>query len=266
MFEKIVQLANKYRSINNFETAQTLTKIAVDLALIEEQTLLKQALSKSKQISSKLKQLYLYQHASQIDRLAEDLENKIGEFEVEDPIQAVLKSYSLIHKVAETQTNTINDIVTFVEVATEAGEMSDQQILQEIKKRTLGLSDQDKEHIFYILQKEFNLSPSNLSRQAQSTLTDKQQDKSQKQTLEVSDFSKDFSKKVDEVKQDTKKQEQEDKSGHEWYATFPTTPPVWGGFAYQAIVPYQQSSQINFWSLAQSEQEQLLNKLGFSAK
>lgn len=263
MLDKIVILANKCRNDNNLKLAEVLTKVAIDVALQEQLTQLKIAQSKAKQVSHKLNDLMLYNHATQVDRLAQDLENKIGEFEVEDPIEAVLKSYSLIHKIAETHTNhpneAIDNILTFVEIATEADELSDSQILDEVRKRSLGLSQQDKNYINYIIDKEFNLSFEDKAQKlAQSTKIN--QEKPEKNEDKLNNLTK----KVKQVKEDIKQQQDKDKQHHKWYNTFPTTPPIWGGFAYQAIVPYQQSSQINFWTLAELEKEDMFNKLGFS--
>lgn len=262
MLDKILLLAKKSRETNNFQLTNILVKIAVDITINQQKSQLKFAKNKAEQISSKLKQLYLYQHAAQIDRLAQDLENKIGEFEVEDPIEAVLKSYSLIHKIAEVNEHdsAVEDILTYVEVATDVGELTDQQIFDQVKKRSLGLSQQDKEYLYYMLEKEFNLTINNTQKVAQAieVVEDEQQ--------LPQDKNLDLSQKVKQVKKQTKQQQEQDKKHHKWYSTFPTTPPIWGGFAYQAIVPYQQSSQINFWSLASSDQEQLLNKLGLNKK
>jgi hypothetical protein len=36
---------------------------------------------------------------------------------------------------------------------------------------------------------------------------------------------------------------------------------MWSGFSYQTPIPYQQSSQLNFWSLAELEEEKILQKI-----
>lgn len=257
MLNKIQKLANQCRLEGNYKGASVLCKIATDLALHEQKDYicnqLKIAKSNLSNLKSDLESLYLFKLSTNVDIIAQDIENQLIAFSAEDPIQAVLTSYSLIHKVAFIDPQS-EDILAVVSQIMEDDNVPDSEIVNRVKKLTLGLPIEDKKSILYILDKEYNFQIP-LDKIA-NTIKEKLEDK----TTPSEEQKAKTKNKINEVKKDYKDKVKKDEDDHP-PLTFPSEPPMWGGFSYQAIVPYQQSSQINFWSLASEEEQKLLNKI-----
>jgi len=260
MLNKIHKLANQCRLEENYKGASVLCKIATDLALYEQKDYMCNQLIIAKASLSNLKKdldsLYLFKLSSNIDVIAKDIENQIIVFSAEDPLQAVLTSYSLIHKLAFVDPKS-DSVLPIVLQMMEDDSISDIEIIDRVKKLTLGLPLEDKKSILYVLDKEHNFQIP-LDKIANS-LKDKLKDKyppSEQETKKIKDKIK---QTKEESATDAKKKDEHTN------LAFPSNPPMWGGFSYEAIVPYQQSSQLNFWSLA-SEEQKILSKIALIKK
>lgn len=255
----ILRTANQAREEENYKIATLLCSIAMDYALLEERNneilQLKQAIKETKEIKSELIEVGLLKIAGEIDLIAKDLESKLIEFESQDPIEAVLSSYALIHKVAQVQTSE-NPMTEKIKAILEKAETEvydegelEKLLLEEIKD----FSDEDKRNILYILDKDYQLDL-DLTKQASKFDKKTIEDKLKFDPSMLSEEEKDrISEKSKEIKKQFHDKEMQDEEDYVWRGSFPSSPPMWGGFSYQAIVPYQQTSQINFWSLASEE-------------
>lgn len=255
MQNKIKQLANYYREKGNYKFAAALCKISTDLALYEQkQEIVSDLQEKLANITSykrKLKACHLHKQADQLDVIAKDLEAKLIAFSAEDPIQAVLTSYSLIHKIALNSQES-NEAYQQLKLLADS-DATDQEIINKAKTLLLGLPESDKREVLYLLEREFNLTIP--FEKVANTIQEK---------LEIdlmSEEQKEKNKrKSKEVLDEAKKEQKKDEESESFRRSFESSPPMWSGFAYQAIVPYQQSSQINYWTLASSEDE-ILSKI-----
>lgn len=252
LLDKVQHLANKSRETENYKLAAILRSIATDLALIESHRYMKARFISAKieadEIKADLKKMHMYKLADELDVIARDLESKIIQFSAEDPIEAVLSSYSLIHKIARTESQP-NNFQEILEIANNE-DLSDDEIAHEIKKMTLGLPLNDKKNISYILEKDYNIS---IPLEKIATFGEPEEEmienpKSKEQIEHNRRIVKEKVKKMQEVPTNNK---------DKWMESFPSSPSIWSGFAYEAIVPYQQSSQLNYWSLASKETEML---------
>lgn len=255
----ILRTANQAREEENYKIATLLCSIAMDYALLEERNneilQLKQAIKETEEIKSELIEVGLLKIAGEIDLIAKDLESKLIEFESQDPIEAVLSSYALIHKVAQVQTSE-NPMTEKIKAILEKAETEvydegelEKLLLEEIKD----FSDEDKRNILYILDKDYQLDL-DLTKQASKFDKKTIEDKLKFDPSMLSEEEKDrISEKSKEIKKQFHDKEMQDEEDYVWRGSFPSSPPMWGGFSYQAIVPYQQTSQINFWSLASEE-------------
>jgi hypothetical protein len=237
MLNEILKVANEARESGDFRAFKLLSKVAVELGLVESHKALIIKLKLAhKQILAKQKQLEdakLFKFAAELDVIARDLDAQIITFQAEDPISAVLDSYKIIHRIAKEQGSTTN---LFAELSklVESEELSDEQLIQEIKTKTLGLPTNKIMDTLYLLNKEYNLNIP-LSKIADSSFEDIKTRRRRriKQIIEqLSSLPKDEQGKFD------------------FTASFPSQPHMWSGFAYQATVPYQQSNALNFWTLA----------------
>jgi hypothetical protein len=243
MYDKLQKLANMARNRGDYRLVDLVTSIIVDLGFVETNKYIVGQLvttqQKAKQIKAQLDSVGLYRHSSQLEDVVAELDQRIKQFSSEDPIQSVLQSYLLLHKVAQHQSNVSSDVLNkAIEIANDYT-LTDQQIIQQVEKLTLGLPEVEKKKIFYVLHKDHQVSiPQEKYGEAkfvENPQTDQQQ-QINKQIIEQ-----------------TKKQQKQKKDKDKWYQSFPSSPYIWSGFAYEAIVPYQQSSQINYWTVASKQ-------------
>ena len=54
---------------------------------------------------------------------------------------------------------------------------------------------------------------------------------------------------------------EEQRKDFKFPASFPSQPYMWGGMSFESIIPYQQRSQLNYWSLASVKERKMLNKI-----
>ena len=134
-------------------------------------------------------------------------------------------------------------------------------LLEEIKD----FSSEDKKNIYYILEKDYQieLPLERFASKFNSEIIKKKLEVKPEQNIKEEQKNK---AKSEKAKQDYNKKLEKDKEDYTWNSSFPSSPPMWGGFSYQAIVPYQQSNQINFWSLASQEEKDTLNKIAKTKK
>lgn len=160
MLDNIEKLIKEARESEDFQLATLLNNVATDVSLIEanKYTIVqfKKAQTELRKIESNLRKNHLYKLAYEIDIIARDIESKIIRFEACDPIGAVLESYKILHKIAKVDDRSI-DINSIASIA-ENDELTDQQIIEEIRKRTLGLPLNDKQDILYILEKDYGIN------------------------------------------------------------------------------------------------------------
>jgi hypothetical protein len=243
VLDKICNLANNLREKNHYKAASVLYSIATDLALQEEKEYLtqtyEQAHSAMKALSTKLRASGLKRLASEVDIIARDLELKTVAYSVEDPIETVLHSYKVIHKLASSPriaSANYDEIIDLVE----SESVPDHELPEKIKSLMLGFTEQEKRNILYILEKDYNLSIS-LNKVAKKKKPHKKT--AEQECLEDAKDTKDRAQCLDQ-------EESKLKMEHSW----PSAPSMWSGFAYEAVIPYHQNSQLNFWSLASSEE------------
>ncbi len=244
MLDKLCSIANSFKEQANYRAASILYSIITDIALQQEKESLKEAHNKAlhniKKLQAQLSSSGLHRLAREVDTIARDLELKTVAYSVEDPIETVLHSYKVIHKLASSPriaSVNYNDIIDLVE--SEA--FSDHELPQKIKSLMLGFTEQEKQNILYILEKDYNLSIS-LNKVAKKNKPSKKTP--EQECLEDAKETKDRAQCLD--KEDVPKLKME----HSW----PSAPSMWSGFAYEAVIPYHQNSQLNFWSLASSEE------------
>lgn len=253
MLDRICNIANDLRNRGHYKAASVLYSIATDLAIQEELEYLSNSFEakhlEMKTLQAQLNAVGLQRLAAEIDIIARDLEQKAIAFSVEDPIQTVLHSYKTIHKVASIQKKAsptelaLQDIIDLVESET----VPDSELPQHIKTMTLGLSEQAKRDILYVLEKDHNLALplEKIAKKPKKHLpkTDEEQ------CLEEAETPKEKSECLDNHKPHLKMER-----------SWPSAPSMWSGFAYEAIVPYHQNSQLNFWSIA-SNAERVLKRI-----
>lgn len=230
LLDKIITLANTYRAKENYKLANLLSKIAVDVALVESNQHIIVQFKKAKldaiSTSNELRQMHLHKLAEQVDIIAKDLESRIIQFSSEDPIQSVLSTYALIHKIAKINNDNSNEVDIQEILALADQDASDEEITKELKIKTLGLSLNDKKNILYILEKDYNLSIP-LEKIANFGKEKKEEEQAEFQS---SQFIKDPT--TPEQKEHNKKmlkkimKDQEDefsrKDGSEWVHSFPS--------------------------------------------
>ena len=259
MLDNIIKLANKARESENWPLARTLSKIAVDVALVESnEYLIKQfkiAQWEAENIKAELKGLQMNKLSEEVDIIARDLESQVIQFEMSDPLEAVLDSYKLLHRVAGVKTSSSN--LREVLALAEDDSLSDDQLAEEIQKKTMGYTLNDKKNLLYVLEKDYNVSIP-LEKIA------KFDEDEEKHKLTIPPKTEEDKKKNREIVKKILEEEygeDEEADKFKWKSSFPSAPSIWSGFAYEAIVPYQQHNQLNYWSLASKKDEEILNKI-----
>jgi len=258
--DKVQKFANDLRLEGKYREASVLYPIITDLALYEEKeyllTQFKKSYTKMKTLSSNLEKIKMYRLAKEIDIIAQDIEKKIIFFNTLDPIQSVLDSYKALHRISSINKKAINekDIVEEIIDEIDQKELKYNEVLQLIKDKMVGLSEQQENNITYILEKDYNMTLDKLA--------SKKSKKKNKKTPEELCLEKaeTLEERVDCIRDDEKALELE------LYRSFPAGPTMWSGFSYEAIIPYNQSSQLSYWSLANKKEDKLLKRLGSTKK
>jgi hypothetical protein len=252
IFEQIEKLATTAQQSGDYNTADLLRKVAVDIGFVEtNKYFIKQLKTAQKQVQEMQKQLtesHLYKSAEDLDVIARDLQDQIIAFQASDPLEAVLDSYRLLHKIAKVDNSPtlMQEIISLVEDES----LSDQEILKKIQVLTMGLPLHDKQNIAYILEKDYNFS---LPFEKIAHLQDQED-----QTEEEKQANR---KKIQELLKEYYSLPEEERVNFKMPASFPSQPHMWGGFAYQTTIPYNQNSILNFWSLADSSNADILKKI-----
>ena len=263
ILDKVQKLALESREMGNHQLTSLLYSVAMDVALTESnrylQGQLKTAIAETKRVKSDLESIHMYKLSEELDVIGRDLEARLIQFSAEDPIQAVLNSYQIIHKIAQVKEEPTVNIRDILSIA-EDDSLSDEELATEIKKRTMGLSVEDKQNILYVLEKDYNISIplekiAAISQEDAHEVSESDLIKNPKTKEQKEHNKKLVEKKINEIGKPSKDNKDQ------WMQSFPSSPSIWSGFAYEAIVPYQQSNQMNFWSLASEEQEKILNKI-----
>jgi len=255
----IFKTANLAREKEDYRLASFLSSIAVDCALLEERKQesnnTRLALNEALTAKTELLDLGLLKLAGELDLIAKDLEAQLIKFESEDPIEAVLSSYALIHRIAsidsieDPSAGKIKQILEKAETEVYEDDELERILLEELKS----FSDEDKKNILYILEKDYGLEL-DLKKEAAHFDSKTIEEKLKHDPSKLSKEQKEkLNQKSKETKEEFHNKEEQDEEDYVWRGSFPSSPPMWGGFSYQAIVPYQQTSQINFWSLASEE-------------
>jgi hypothetical protein len=250
--EHIIKLATAVQQSGDYDTADLLRKVALDVGLVEtNRYFIKQFKTAQKQIKEMQEQLVescLYRSAEDLDVIARDLQEQIIAFQASDPLEAVLDSYKLLHKIAKVDSSPtlMQEIASLVDDES----LSDQEILKQIQALTMGLPLHDKQNIAYILEKDYNFSLpfekiAKLEEQKEETEKEKEQNR----------------KKIKELLEEYHSLPEEERVNFKIPASFPSQPHMWGGFAYQTTIPYNQNSILNFWSLASSKEADILKKI-----
>lgn len=239
MLNAILKVANEARRSGDLRAFRCLSKVAVELGLLEShQHLISNLKLAHKNILTKKKQLEdanLFKFAAQLDVIARDLDAQIITFQSEDPISAVLDGYKIIHRVAKapSSSNVVKDLSKLIEKEN----LSDEELIKEVKTQTLGLPVNKIMDILYLLNKEYNLSIP-LSKVANTT------------SVSIDDVKKKRRLKVKQIIEQLSSLPKDARGKFDFAATFPSQSHMWSGFAYQTTVPYQQSNSLNFWTLA----------------
>lgn len=251
MLDKICKIANSLKEQGDYRAASVLYSIVTDIALQEERfhfaTAYEKAHIQMKALHTQLRTSGLQRLASEVDVIARDLEHKAIAFSVEDPIQTVLHSYKAMHKLASTDKYASGSQTALQEAIdlVESESVPDSALPEHIKAITLGLTEQEKHDILYVLEKDYNLTLP-LEKIAKGKKKAKPKTKEQ-DCLEHADTPKERSECLEDHESPRLKMER----------SWPTAPNMWSGFAYEAVIPYHQNSQLNFWSLASTEEKVL---------
>lgn len=255
LLDKITTLASRARSSGDYKLAAVLSRVATDIGFVEtSRYFIKQFKTARAEVGKMQKELtdaHLYKLSEELDVIARDLENKIIAFEAEDPIEAVLDSYKIIHKVAKTQKQSshMQEILNLAD----NDDLTDEQLTEEIKRQTMGMPLNDKKNILYVLEKDYNISiPLEKVAFANNEFIKNPKTKAEK---------KHNNKIVEKVMKEYYSLPEKERSDFKFPASFPSQPYIWSGFAYEAIIPYQQSSQLNYWSLASKKEQEILKKV-----
>jgi len=253
---RIIKLANKAQESGDYSLSRILSKIALDVALVDSNNYIKKQLKiahwEAENIKKELKNLQMKKLSEEVDIIAQDLEARIIQFEASDPLEAVLDSYNLLHKVASAnrQASGIQDVVEIAEDKT----LTDDQIIEEIKRKTLGNTLNDKKNILYILEKDYNISIP-----LDKIASKKKEDKlvTNPKTKQEKAKNREIIKKI----LDEEYGEDIDADRFKWTSSYTSAPSIWQGFSFETPVPYQQHNQLNFWSLASKDEDEILNKI-----
>jgi len=220
---------------------------------------LKIAKVEAEKVKEELISLQLFKLAKEVDIIARDIESKMVQFSVEDPIDAVLSSYTLIHKIANINEEPTINVQEILSIA-DNEDLTEKEIIQEIKNRVLGLPLDDIKNILYILEKDYNL----LIPLEKIATPNKRKIIPEAKTQDDKEHNKEIIEEIIEGYRDERKKTKKDEG--KWYQSFPSAPSTWSGFSYQTPIPYQQSNALNFWSLASEEDQEILQKIAKTQK
>lgn len=260
LLDKVTKFASQLRSEGNYRAAEVLYPIITELAAFEElnsrKKRLKHARSELNQMRSDLLKVGLRRLAADIDIIAQDLERKIIFFDTNNPIQSVLDSYKVLHRVASTSSmDTSQEILDLAEDDT----LSDLKLVDKIKKYMLGLTLDEKKNILYVLEKDYNLSIplEKVAFGSEKAEKKKRYETESKEEIEINECLEE----AKNAEERAKCLQSDDKFQFPMAKSFPAGPSIWSGFAYEAIIPYSQSSQVNYWSLASEKYKKTLRKI-----
>lgn len=224
------------------DVAAELYQFATDAALLEEH---KYFLARLNSVKASLVDLQdnldiygFVEASSQIDAIQRDLDARLISFSEANPIDSVLHSYRLLHRIASRNVIATNeDLLIRLEKIVEDETLSEREILQAVHKQLLGLPEHEKKNILYVLAKEHNLS---LPVEKLAHVIDVEEDEDEDECLTN---AKTLKERENCLAPDPK-------TDLKMFHSFPQAPNMWSGFTYEAPVPYQQSNQLNFWSIA----------------
>ena len=188
LLDKIEKLAKEVGAAEDYQLLDVLTRIAMDVSLVETQRhFIKQfkiAQTKIAKMKSDLSKAQLYKLSEDLDIIARDLEKQIITFSAEDPIAAVLDSYKILHKVADTSNSSkIQEILAFAE----REDLSYAEKIKEIESRVMGLPDQTRENIYYVLDKDHNMQISQYKTARQGFIKNPKTNKERKRNRRLLD-------------------------------------------------------------------------------
>lgn len=257
ILDKIEKLANKAREVDNYQLAAVLTRIATDVGFVETKRYFikrfKVAQTEITKMQKELSDAHMYKLSEELDVIARDIESRIITFSAEDPIEAVLDSYKIIHKVAKTASAPkMQEILAIAE----REDLTDAEIASEVKMQTMGMPEQDKQNIFYVLEKDYNIGiPTEKTARSEFIKDPK--------TAEDKKHNHDL---INKVIEDYDGLPEDERKKYKLPASFPSESYIWSGFAYESPIPYQQSSQLNYWSLASKKEEKILKRIAKTRK
>lgn len=263
--DKILKLAQQAREKQDYKICAALTKVAVDVGFADtHKYLLKQLKTAHIEVKKMQKQMndsLLFKSANDLDAIAKDLEQRIIVFEMQDPIESILSSYKMIHKIAKTSSpDSDPTTVSKVRDLVETSDLPDSELIKQIEKLTMGLPLVDKQNLAYLLEKEYNLT---IPFEKLARLDHDQALIKNPETEEEKQHNKQL---VDKILEKYRTLSKEEREKFKLPSSFPSEPYMWSGFAYEAIVPYEQSSQVNYWSLASNKSDKILSKIAKTPK
>lgn len=250
MIDDICNIAQNLKDEGLFKEASVLYSVITDLAIHEERRYIRSQLAfafqKMKKLSTKLS-ISGHQHlANEADVIAKDIESRMTAFSVDSPIESVLHSYKVIHRLAQN-TRPTNNVMQEVRDLVESELIPDSELPKHIKQMTLGLTEQEKRDILYMIEKDYNLS---IPVEKIAKKTEKEEKQAEEDKCLEKAFTPEERAKCLEGKEPKLKMER----------SWPSAPSMWSGFAYEAVVPYHQNNQLNFWSIA-SDEEKVLKRI-----
>lgn len=249
LLNKITKLASESLEREDYTLHALLSRVATDLAFVEtNRHFIKQFKKAQTEISQMKKDLsgaHMYKLSEELDVIARDIENKILLFSREDPIESVLNSYKLVHKIARVE----EPQVIMKEILDIAETMPEPEFIRELQKRTMGMTLNDKKNLLYVLDKDMAIE---IPLEKIATSIDVEHDEfiRNPKTKEDHEHNK---KALKKILKEYRSLPDEERENFKLPASFPSEPYIWSGFAFETSVPYQQSSQLNFWSLASQD-------------
>lgn len=257
LLDKITKLASDSLEREDYSLHALLSRIATDLAFAEtNQHFIKQfkkAEANIAQMQKELADAHMYKMSEELDIIAQDIKNKLLVFSKEDPIESVLDSYKMIHKIAkvEKSSNVMQEILDLSETLPEP------EFIKELQLRTTGMTLNDKKNLLYVLDKDRAIEIP-LEKIAKELRVEEDEFIRKPKSKKDHEHNK---KALKKILKEYRTLPDDEREKFQLPASFPSEPAIWSGFAYESSIPYQQSSQLNFWSLASKEEEEILNKI-----
>lgn len=249
LIEDIQKICQRAKLENNFKLASVGNSILVDLAIDHQRDKIiekySKALDKVNSIRNSTRSINLVKISKDLDIIARELEEKIALFSTDSPIDAVLTSYKVLHRLANEKQS--EDPLSLAISLAEDPNITDREMITKLRPILLGLPINEKQKILYVLEKDHNLviPLEKVAFKAYEDFQEKKQEEIREEREE--NKKKTFKERSNDLKSEL------DIPEIDLERSFPTAPTIWSGFAFEGIIPYHQNSQVNFWTLAKKK-------------